>query len=906
MAIYEPPNNYFNNINFNTDFYTIPNDELNGISSSYANSHYLQISAGTAPKSSSISTYFGGGVSIGYSNNPLYIPSAGYLSCQNIITQFNIAGNNIYTDNNFYEANVPLSTKYQSNLSVSKFILSKQYPPASLTSDSTLFSAQPYGNGTYITSSSSISTGKEPYKAFLYPLSLNTLYWSSFAGYYNTGPGNYIGGTLTDVLNPVSSIYGEWFQIRLPISTSLILKSYTLSGLTTGIYTQNPTAWKLVASQNGSTWYIIDSRSGVSWSSSVSGVYTFTPNEPTYETNDWSYFRLIITNTNGAALASVQQIQMNFYSSTDINANAITTGGIAIGSNASNYLIYPYTLAVVGDTALIGNVACNKLGVGISSPSYGLDVVSLNGCRIQSTTASAGYIVLQGASTSSATGSINFYDGFGGSNGSIGGALVNGSYINMNTVFGITSGYSINGNLLTSGICGISTTSFNTNASFDVGGTTTSTKYSFLNGLRISGRDPNTIWQDISTSNINITTSGTSQYIGFNIGNGSLIGLVNSSGIQMASGKGIGIGTSPNTNTGITYAATAGATAAINVIGSNGSINLNNNGIRFAYASTNGIYALNATINDCIFVNSNNRFLFNPSASAYASIIMSSASSGTTSFINTSTGVAGVNIYGTGGISANTVNATNGISTGGSLTISGGTPNLSGNYTAAAGSLTANNVTGVPVGYIYWGGGNGTAVAAYSCPSGTAYSLKADNAILANGFISTSDKRVKRDIKSIENSLEIINKIEPKNYNMIETAENRYGFIAQEVEEILPNAVILSNDFIPNIFDYGTYDDKIITFDNKNNLEIVEGDEIKINYQSCRVDEVIDKNSFRIHKKLEVDENNKVFIMGTKVKDFKCINYDMITSINTASIKELHKIILKQQEQINLLISKLS
>ena len=66
---------------------------------------------------------------------------------------------------------------------------------------------------------------------------------------------------------------------------------------------------------------------------------------------------------------------------------------------------------------------------------------------------------------------------------------------------------------------------------------------------------------------------------------------------------------------------------------------------------------------------------------------------------------------------------------------------------------------------------------------------------------------------------------------------------------------------------------------------------------------MIDKNSFRIHKKLDVDETKKVFVMGTKVKDFKCIDYNMITSINTAAIKELYKIILKQQEQINNLLS---
>ena len=56
--------------------------------------------------------------------------------------------NNIVYSSILYESNVPLSTKYQANLLASKFTLAKQYPPVSLTSDSTLFSAQAYGNGT--------------------------------------------------------------------------------------------------------------------------------------------------------------------------------------------------------------------------------------------------------------------------------------------------------------------------------------------------------------------------------------------------------------------------------------------------------------------------------------------------------------------------------------------------------------------------------------------------------------------------------------------------------------------------------------------------------------------------------------------------------------------------------------
>jgi hypothetical protein len=829
MAIYEPPNNYFNNINFNTEFYTIPNDELNGISSSYANSHYLQISAGTAPKSSSISTYFGGGVSIGYSNNPNYIGSQGYLTCQNIISQFNISGNNIYTNNNFYEANVPLSTKYQSNLLMTRFAITKSYPPASMTGSSTNIFSAGYGSGTYISSSSSTNGTNSNWEAFKFPFVSNVDYWESSVN-YTASTGVYTGATSTTVVTGLSgttsNITGEWLQIQMPSTALLSVKNYTITALTSSLNTTGPADWILAGSFNGSIWYSLDVRTGYqfAWGSVSNTTNTFNINVPTFSADMYNYFRIIIQKSAGATTTAIQQLYINLYDASNPVTTGVSTYNLTIGGLAdipSGVTLYNSN----GNTQLM-----NSVGFGTTPNNfYTFDVRTVNGAKIQSATINTGFLTLTGGSSATTSGAINFFDNTGVS-------------------------------------------------------------YGFINAV---------------SSNINITTAGTTNNIYFNIGSSSLIGTINSDGLQMSTSKGIGLGTAPPTTSGIRIATSSG-TAGLTINGTSACIAMNTDKIRFAYSSVNGLYALNATIDDCVFVNSNNRFLFNPSASPYASVIMSSASSGTTSFINTSTGVAGVIIYGTGGISANTLNATNGISTGGSLTISGGTPNLSGSYAAAAGSLTANNVTGVPVGYIYWGGGNATTVQSYSCPSGTAYSLKADNAILANGFISTSDKRVKRDIKSIENSLEIIDKIEPKNYNMIETAENRYGFIAQEVEEILPNAVILSNDFIPNIFDYGTYDDKIITFDNKNNLEIVEGDEIKINYQSCRVEEVIDKNSFRIHKKLEVDENNKVFIMGTKVKDFKCINYDMITSINTASIKELHKIILKQQEQINLLISKLS
>ncbi len=61
MTSYYPPATDFPNINFNNDFFAIPNNN-HGIPLAYANTHYL-FSPGVA-NSSAISTFYTGGVGI--------------------------------------------------------------------------------------------------------------------------------------------------------------------------------------------------------------------------------------------------------------------------------------------------------------------------------------------------------------------------------------------------------------------------------------------------------------------------------------------------------------------------------------------------------------------------------------------------------------------------------------------------------------------------------------------------------------------------------------------------------------------------------------------------------------------------------------------------------------------------
>ena len=97
MTSYYPPTTNFPNINFNNDFFAIPNNNQ-GITLAYANTHYL-FSTGVA-NSSAISTFFSGGVGIGVASG-----TAGSLNAINInATELQISGVNV--SNIFITSNV--------------------------------------------------------------------------------------------------------------------------------------------------------------------------------------------------------------------------------------------------------------------------------------------------------------------------------------------------------------------------------------------------------------------------------------------------------------------------------------------------------------------------------------------------------------------------------------------------------------------------------------------------------------------------------------------------------------------------------------------------------------------------------------------------------------------------------
>lgn len=68
--------------------------------------------------------------------------------------------------------------------------------------------------------------------------------------------------------------------------------------------------------------------------------------------------------------------------------------------------------------------------------------------------------------------------------------------------------------------------------------------------------------------------------------------------------------------------------------------------------------------------------------------------------------------------------------------------------------------------------------------------------ITANQIRNNSDVRLKTNIKQIENSLDIVKQLNGKVYRLKASNDIQYGFIAQEMERVIPQIVNVENGLL--------------------------------------------------------------------------------------------------------------
>ena len=179
------------------------------------------------------------------------------------------------------------------------------------------------------------------------------------------------------------------------------------------------------------------------------------------------------------------------------------------------------------------------------------------------------------------------------------------------------------------------------------------------------------------------------------------------------------------------------------------------------------------------------------------------------------------------------------------------------------------------------------------------------------GTLEASDIRIKNNIEDLQEGecIEKLKKLRPLKYGYKDVVGRGtakvYGFIAQEVINVLPESIEYQTTYIPDIYKGCDVSGDILKIDDydvndlsiNTNLRLIDDydreDFIKV------VDIDVSNNSVKINKTITED---KQFCYGRRIEDFHYIGKDHIWTITTASVIELIKRVETLEAQIKTLI----
>ncbi len=181
------------------------------------------------------------------------------------------------------------------------------------------------------------------------------------------------------------------------------------------------------------------------------------------------------------------------------------------------------------------------------------------------------------------------------------------------------------------------------------------------------------------------------------------------------------------------------------------------------------------------------------------------------------------------------------------------------------------------------------------------------------GLYNLSDRRIKRDIVEIndDDALNKILLIQPTTYYYKDEARNKdngkiYGFIAQQIKEVIPDTVSITQDIIANIY-------KTCLVYNKREIyhnipqDVVIDTEIQIlvkeggNGKRYKIKE-IHEDHFVIDEDIDADD---CFVFGYCIDDLHGLDKSYIYTLNVCATQELHRRMEAQEKRIKELETKI-
>ncbi|MBX7243736.1 MAG: tail fiber domain-containing protein [Bacteroidia bacterium] len=183
------------------------------------------------------------------------------------------------------------------------------------------------------------------------------------------------------------------------------------------------------------------------------------------------------------------------------------------------------------------------------------------------------------------------------------------------------------------------------------------------------------------------------------------------------------------------------------------------------------------------------------------------------------------------------------------------------------------------------------------------YSIRANQWVIGNTFACYSDQRIKKEVHKVagNEALTTLNKIEVNSYKYVDYVQNgpneRIGFIAQQVEEVFPQAVTRLSNFIPDVYQLAkrvafNKEQSTLTLTMESKVDFKVGDKIQLFIDKektpfeAKVSQV-SGNTFTLENWTK--EAGQVFVYGKEVNDFKGVDYDRVFILGISAIQELDR-----------------
>jgi hypothetical protein len=176
----------------------------------------------------------------------------------------------------------------------------------------------------------------------------------------------------------------------------------------------------------------------------------------------------------------------------------------------------------------------------------------------------------------------------------------------------------------------------------------------------------------------------------------------------------------------------------------------------------------------------------------------------------------------------------------------------------------------------------------YGIPSNRKFSIYASDEIFAPKVTIRSDARAKQiaGLSNRQKDLEVLKKIEITDYWMKDVIahglQSHKKVIAQQVKEVFPQAVTLSTDEVPDVYQHATIENGWVNLA----TDLQMGERILLIFDTERVVfEVLETSpkGFRV----DTDRQGEVFVYGREVNDFHSVDYDAISMLNVSATQEL-------------------